>query len=150
MSESNTVYTDVAVLKTQVTQMKTVLTSIDNAIGKMTEIGNNTSKILAVHENKIEHHGETIFSIQKDSEEKISSLHQRVAEMKEENHKERQRFHSELMDAIKDLDEKVDNNKEKLDKRLSALEKWKFWMMGGGAVLMIILTNISKMASLFG
>ena len=150
MSESNTVYTDVAVLKTQVTQMKTVLTSIDNAIGKMTEIGNNTSKILAVHENKIEHHGETIFSIQKDSEEKISSIHQRMAEMKDENHKERQHFHSELMDAIKELDEKVDNNRDKLDKRVDALEKWKFWIMGGGAVFMVLVMNISKIVTLFG
>ncbi|PHS22182.1 MAG: hypothetical protein COA84_13460 [Robiginitomaculum sp.] len=148
---SGSLGTDVAVLRTQVGQIKTLLTSVDGAILKMTEISNQTSKIIAVHENKLTNHGETIMDLQsnfrsldKAAEDKISSLHKRIADMKEENHKERDIYHRELMQAIDAMGNRISKDKIATDRRLSVLEKWRWYLMGIGAAVLFLIINFSK------
>jgi len=153
--ESN-IITDVAVVKTEVEQLKAVIVRMDETIAKMSEIATETSKILAVHSNKLNNQGavidamkENISSYERDTTEKTADLRRKIDDMVEFNHKEREKYHKELMAALARMEQKMDVETEKLSDRVSSLEKWRWWIMGVAAAGGFILAKLPAIQSLF-
>jgi hypothetical protein len=58
--------------------------------------------------------------------------------MKDDNHAEREKYHKEVLDAIKDI---AASHKD-LDERIKLLEKWKWYVMGAAAAVGVVLAQI--------
>lgn len=141
----NSMKTDVEILKRDVTSIHGFSAKIDDAIEKLAEVSNNISKMLIVHENKLENHDRLIDGLRasmserkNDFEKQIDALHKRIGDMKDENHLEREKHHKELMAAIKD----VAAGQDKLEDRITLLERWKWYVIGAATVVGAMLAEI--------
>ena len=145
VDDLNRLKTDVEVIKRDIGAIQTFSGKIDDAIEKMAEISNSISKMLIVHENKIQNHDQQIDGLKismserkTDFEKQVDLLHKRISDMKDENHADREKHHQELLAAIKQI---ADNNKA-LDNRITVLEQWKWYVMGGAVVVGFVLAQV--------
>ena len=141
----NSLKTDVEIIKRDINAIQGFSAKIDDAIEKMAEVSNSISKMLIMHENKLQNHDEQIDGIKvsmserkTDFEKQVDLLHKRISDMKDENHSERGKYHKEIMDALKEI---ADNHKV-LDGRVASLEQWRWYIMGGAAVVGFILAQV--------
>jgi uncharacterized phage infection (PIP) family protein YhgE len=141
----NTLKTDVEIIKRDVNAIQTFSGKINDAIEKMVEVSNSITKMLIMHENKLQNHDQQIDGLKNslserksDFEKHVELLHKRITDMKDENHAEREKYHKEILDALKEV---VESNKT-LDIRISKLEQWKWYVVGGAAVTGFILSQV--------
>lgn len=141
----NTLKTDVEIIKRDISAIHSFSGKIDDAIEKMAEVSNSISKMLIVHENKLQNHDQLIDGLKislserkNDFEKQVELLHKRISDMKEENHAEREKYHKEILNALKDI---AETHKD-LDSRISVLENWKWYIMGGAAVIGFVLAQV--------
>lgn len=143
--ELNHLKTDVQIIKRDIGAIQNFSVKIDDAIEKMAEVSNSISKMLIVHENKLQNHDQMIDGIKlamserkNDFDKQVDLLHSRITSMKDENHVEREKYHKELLAALKDI---ADNQKT-LDTRITTLEQWKWYVMGAAAVIGFVLAQV--------
>ncbi len=141
----NKLKTDVEIIKRDIGARQTFSGKIDDAIEKMAEISNSISKMLIVHENKLQNHDQQIDGLKNsiserksDFEKQVELLHKRISDMKDDNHAELEKHHKEVLAAIKEI---AENHKD-LDERITLLEKWKWYVMGAAAAVGIVLAQI--------
>ena len=141
----NSLKTDVEIIKRDVGAIQHFSNKIDDAIEKMAEVSNSISKMLIVHENKLQNHDQLIDGLKvslserkTDFERQVELLHKRISDMKEENHAEREKYHKEILAALKELGE----THKSLDDRISALENWKWYVLGAAAVIGFVLAQV--------
>ena len=101
--------TKIAVLEERLSSYEVMMRKIDEAIQIMGKTSQSISKMLAVHEEKIEHCSKT--------DEMISNM---IHEMKEENKEQ----HNKVTERIKALESKVEE-----------LAKFR-WLIAGAAILL--------------
>ena len=138
--------------ESEIEVLKSVVGKIDQSLEKMTEVSVNLSKILAVHEQRIdtlEKYGEDRFddikelhsritSCNREILDRIQSMEDRLEVKFEKQQIQATQQHSEIQKEIqKDIDEIV--------KRLTRLENWRWWMMGIGVGAGVILAKIIPM-----
>ena len=110
--------TKIAVLEERLSSYEVMMRKIDEAIQIMGKTSQNISKMLAVHEEKIEHCSKT--------DEMISNM---IHEMKEENKEQ----HNKVTERIKALESKVEE-----------LAKFR-WIIAGAAILLSFVVSQSHM-----
>jgi hypothetical protein len=164
MSNDNAdVKTDIALIKNDIKQINKFFAKVENSIDMMSEL----SKNVAVHEemlrnsiDRLEDLDKTIFEHRKEDLERsgimsdrleqyrISSRedHQRLADQSMTNREQRNK---EIMDALSKLNGALDRRITEQDNRVKALEMWKYYMMGIGAVVIFIAMRI-QWPALFG
>lgn len=143
--ELNTLKTDVEIIKRDIGAIQTFSNKIDEAIEKMAEVSNSISKMLIVHDHKLQTHDQQIDGLKNsiserktDFEKQVELLHKRISDMKDENHAEREKYHKEILAALKE----IAASQKDLDSRVDVLEKWKWYVMGGAAVIGFILAQV--------
>lgn len=141
----NTLKTDVEIIKRDINAIQGFSAKIDDAIEKMAEVSNSISKMLIVHENKLQNHDQMIDGIKlamserkNDFEKQVELLHTRITSMKDENHLEREKYHKELLAALKEVAE----TQNRLDQRITTLENWKWYVLGAAATVGFILAEV--------
>lgn len=149
----NTIRTDVEIIKRDISAIQGFSVKIDDAIEKMAEVSNSISKMLIVHENKLQNHDQMIDGIKlamserkNDFEKQVELLHTRITSMKDENHSEREKYHKELLAALKEIAE----TQHKLDERITTLENWKWYVLGAAGAVGFILAEVPWDKILFG
>ncbi len=149
----NTLKTDVEIIKRDIGAIQGFSVKIDDAIEKMAEVSNSISKMLIVHENKLSNHDQMIDGIKlamserkNDFDKQVDTLHKRITDMKEENHLEREKYHKELLAALKE----IADTQHKLDDRITTLEQWKWYVLGAAGVVGFILAEVPWDKILFG
>jgi gas vesicle protein len=110
--------TKIAVLEERLSSYEVMMRKIDEAIQIMGETSQSISKMLAVHEEKIENCGKT--------DEMISNM---IHEMKEENKEQ----HKKVSEKIQSLEVKVEE-----------LGKFR-WIIAGAAILLSFVVSQSHM-----
>ena len=127
--------TDVQVLKTEVEQVASVNTKLDNAIDKLTDISGSIKSMLAVHEEKL--------SKQEDIDKAIFNLiESRRVEFYtnyKELHARINKIHTQLTDEI-EMSEKrlmceIKTLNSNLDGRIGVFEKYRWIIIGAAIVL---------------
>jgi hypothetical protein len=111
--------TKIAVLEERLTSYEVMMKKIDEAIQIMGQTGQSISKMLAVHEEKLENTNKTdevIFNRMRSMEDKNTEEHGRVIE----------RFES--------LEKKIDNRIESVDKKVDEVTKFR-WLVVGALVI---------------
>lgn len=143
--ELNTLKTAVEIIKRDIGAIQNFSNKIDEAIEKMAEVSNNISKMLIVHDQKLQNHDQQIDGLKvslserkSDNEKQFELIHKRISDMKDENHAEREKYHKEILAALKE----IAASQKDLDTRITVLEKWKWYVMGGAAVIGFVLAQV--------
>jgi DNA repair ATPase RecN len=151
-NEINSLKTDIALIQKDVKQIERVFNKVDNAVEQMSEI----LKTIAVQGNILEHNEKRVLALEEtikkhnDEEEQFrKEFTQKFDDMKETSQKERERRHRELLDSIENLNKSMTEKLEKQDKRIQALENWRWYILGIGVVLLYILNKL-PWAIIFG
>jgi len=142
MSDLNTVRTDVEILKKDVSNIQNLLGRLDTAIDKIADASNGISKILAVHETQIKDTEESLVERKRLAEKEVELLHKRISEKDLEGKAQAEMHHNALMDLLKDHDDRSSRTTENLDKRLTALEKWKWAVVGGATAVGFLIAKM--------
>jgi uncharacterized coiled-coil protein SlyX len=144
-------------LEKKVAGQEVMVSKFDSALDKMSEVSLNVSKLLAVHEKRLETQEEHA----KESKEADAQLHSRLSSTEQRLRQEMSDGQKEILTEIKGLHTKVDDLKEdihhetenmrteieadiekKLDsvtKRVGKLERFAYILIGGGTILGFII-----------
>lgn len=158
---TNSIETDVALLKRETAQMTSVFTKLDEAIDKLGDVANGIGKMLAVHEEKLVIHErvdrelfELVEKRRAEMQEDIKEIHSRITTVQREIASELSNTEHKIMDAIKELKTGVDANRasiqvdsKELEKRIEQLERWRWILVGGGIVAGFIITKLPSFLS---
>lgn len=144
----NSLKIDVEILKRDMHQLNGLFSRLDVTIEKLGEVSTNLTKMIAVHENRLEQHEDT----EKKNQDMIQLLFAKVEERrrdtetsKEDFRKEITKLHDDILREIKELKQNQNEYYEKSGRRISALEKWKWMIMGAGVLLGSLAGFLSKL-----
>ena len=144
----NSVDTDIALLREGLSQHVSLVNKLDTTIEKIAGIGNDISKMLALHEQRI------------DRLERIDQEIHNVVELRRvENAKDLGTVEGKLNAAIDKITKEIsatedrvvavikerDAESEKISERVNSLEKWRWMVVGGGAVIGVVASKLSAL-----
>jgi len=139
--------TDVQVLKTEVEQVASVNTKLDNAIDKLTDISGSIKSMLAVHEEKLSKQEEidkAIFNLienrRVEFDTNYKELHARINKIHNQLTDEIEMSEKRLMCEIKTLN-------SNLDGRIGVFEKYRWIIIGAAIVLGLSMPKILDIIS---
>ena len=142
--------TDVEILKKDVSNIQGLLSRLDTAIDKIADVSTGINQILAVHEQSISHLEDEVQERKRLAEKETELLHQRISDMKEESAKHHKENHAAVMNKLDKLDNEMTNELKSISGRVTMLEKWRWYLVGAGAVILLIISNLSKLQVLLG
>jgi len=130
--------TEVKILQKDLVTFQNILDRFDITINKLTEVSNNLNKVIAVQDSRI------------DTQEKaIEIVHKRITDMKDEIHEELSDHYQVILEKIKELQVEQKIHADEMSKRVDALEKWRYIVMGGSVALGFLLSKVNIIDSLF-
>lgn len=151
-NEINTIKTDIAVIKRDITQISQVYKKVDDTLEQMSEM----AKTLAVQEKTLENDArritifeENLVKHNQDEAEFRKELSKRLDDMVVKIESDRDTKHKEMLEAIEKMSTSINNKLAEQDKRITALEGWRWYVAGIVAVIVIIVNKIPWTA-LFG
>ena len=144
----NNLKIDVEILKRDMHQLNGLFSRLDVTIEKLGEVSTNLTKMIAVHENRLEQHEDT----EKKNQDMIQLLFAKVEERrketetsKEDFRKEITKLHDDILREIKELKQNQNEYYDKSGRRIGALEKWKWMIMRAGVLLGSLAGFLSKL-----
>lgn len=146
--------TDVQLLKKDVEQISEFLKRLDVAIEKLSEVSTGISKIIAVHDKRMEVNERTdqqIFDILEDRknehEDDKSKLYSRINSVEKHVNDRVTDNHNRVLERIGELESHNQTQFQRLEQRLQSLDRWRWLMIGGGAVAGFLANYIMQIAS---
>jgi hypothetical protein len=121
--------TKIAVLEERLTSYEVMMKKIDEAIQIMGQTSQNISKMLAVHEEKLDNTNKT--------DEVIFS---RIRVMEDKNTEE----HGRVLERFVSLEKKIDGRIESVDKKVDDVTKFR-WLVVGALVIVSFAFSQSNM-----
>jgi len=156
MPTVKTLETEVALVKQDVSQIGQLFSKLETALDKITDVSNNISQILAVHEQRL-HEGEkefeTLRSDMNTAEDKfdheVKDLHSRLTSNTREIENKMSKEIDKVLDSIKDLKEHLIDKNDKIENRLVALERWRWILVGAMIVFSMIVPELPSLSGFF-
>lgn len=148
LKECFEVKTDVEILKRDVGSMEGLLSRLDTAIDKIADASNSISKILAVHEATIDELKSDAQERQRMAEKENELLHRRITDMKDESSEQREKHHRELIRIIENLESQNKKSLDKINERVTILERWKWWVMGAAGAIGYIIAKYPTLSQI--
>lgn len=136
MSTPN-IETDVEILKRDVEGIQQVLSRLDSAIDKIADVSNGINKILAVHDNTLDTLKNQYTERVTRQDEDIRIVHDRITKHEEEFKEEMEKYHARIETLI-----------EQNDKRITVLERWKWYIMGTAWGIGFLIATLLQSANL--
>lgn len=152
---------EIALLQRDHQQTAQIVSKLDNAIEKLTDLGNDITRMLALHEQRIarleqidnEIHG-LVEKRRAELQDDIKDVDSKLANTIKEISGDLSSTEDRIMTAIKDVKSDIKTDSEEstkahneLVKRVESLEKWKWTLIGGGIAVGFI---IEKILPIFG
>lgn len=126
--------TKIAVLEERLMSYENMMKKIEEVIQVMTETSQSVSKMLAVHEERIEYHSKADQLIL----DKIKTIEDRNLEESKK-----------IIEKIESLEEKLDTEIKQLEVRVEDVSRIKWITVGTGLVLAVLVGAFSSFASGF-
>jgi len=150
---------DLELLKKDVTQISTICEKLDVTIDKIQELAATMTRMLSLHEQKIEkqeQNDKELFSLVElrrvELLSDIKELNTRVSGINKEFNDKLQNTEDKLIKAVQDLKkeitEKSDTNKTKLSDAIESINRWKWMIIGGAVVVGYIISITIKLAGI--
>ena len=141
--------TEVALVKNDLSQMGQLFSKLEVALDKITDVSNNIGQILAVHEQRLQD-GEKEFQTLKDEmvtaeskfDNEVKDLHSRLTSNTRELENKMSKEIDKVLDSIKDLKDHLIDKNDKIEQRLTALERWRWILVGAMFVAVIFLPEL--------
>jgi chromosome segregation ATPase len=121
--------TKIAVLEERLTSYEVMMKKIDEAIQIMGQTSQNISKMLAVHEEKLDNTNKT-----------DEVIFNRIRSMEDKNTEE----HGRVIERFESLEKKIDNRIETVDKKVDDVTKFR-WLVVGALVIVSFVFSQSSM-----
>jgi rubrerythrin len=143
-SNQTSVETDIALIKHDIRQIERVFKKVDDAISQMSEI----LKTIAVQETILENQEKRLSIVEQkmilhitEETRARDEFKKELQDIKESNRDDREKNHKELMSVLTNMHADINTKLEKQDKRIRDLENWRWYMIGIGAILLLIITK---------
>ena len=120
--------TKIAVLEERLTSYEVMMKKIDEAIQIMGQTSQSISKMLAVHEEKLDNTNKT--------DEVIFS---RIRVMEDKNTEE----HGRVIERFESLEKKIDNRIETVDKKVDDVTKFRWLVVGALVIVSFVFSQSS-------
>jgi hypothetical protein len=120
--------TKIAVLEERLTSYEVMMKKIDEAIQIMGQTSQNISKMLAVHEEKLDN-----------TSKSDDIIFTRIQSMEDKNTEE----HGRVIERFESLEKKIDNRIESVDKKVDDVVKFR-WIVVGALVIVSFAFSQSK------
>jgi hypothetical protein len=121
--------TKIAVLEERLTSYEVMMKKIDEAIQIMGQTSQSISKMLAVHEEKLDNTNKT-----------DEVIFNRIRVMEDKNTEE----HGRVIERFESLEKKIDNRIESVDKKVDDVTKFR-WLVVGALVIVSFAFSQSSM-----
>ena len=147
---------DVSYLRKDMAVVGSLVDRLDTTIDKLTDISNNVSNLLAVHETKLSSQeiitkqiSELVEARRMETDDKIQILHERISSGERELKESIDDQYDELMKEIKEMRAESTMQHNTLSDRITAMEKWMWTVIGGAAIVGGIITLV-PWSTIFG
>jgi chromosome segregation ATPase len=120
----------------EIESLEKIVEKLDLSIDKLTEVSNNVSKLLAVHDTRLN-------VIEKDTvqnEDDIRDIHHKIEVLVKELSVKIDKSMTNSTEGHAKIMEKVDEKIKGIDARVKVLEVWR-WLVIGGALAIGYLVN---------
>jgi predicted RNase H-like nuclease (RuvC/YqgF family) len=151
-NEVNTLKTDVALIKKDINHIEKVFEKVEHAVYDMTQL----HKISAVQETILENAERRIENLEdafvKHNAEELEyrkELNKTLTDMREDAQIQRERRHKEVLESIQNMHTTLSSKLDVQDKRIRALEDWRWWILGASGAIMFIFTQYKSFISFF-
>lgn len=117
-------------------QLERIVEKLDVSIDKLTEVSNNVSRLLAVHDTRIN-------TIEKDTvrnEDDIRDIHTKMDNIAKEINKKLDQSMQNSADGHAKIQAAIEEKLKGIDARVRVLEVWR-WLVIGGALAIGYLVN---------
>lgn len=154
-------------IETEVEVLKSVVNKLDQSLEKISQVSDDIGKLLAVHDAKItqlvkesdirtddvKDINNRIATQTKEILSKIEDMELGIEIKMAENSVASRDQHKEIQNEIKlDIANIEKSNKDSfkaLDARVTVLEVWRWYILGGVAVLLFLFSNLNTVSKLF-
>jgi chromosome segregation ATPase len=133
-------------LSTDMAQIDVLVDRLDTTIEKLAEVSTGVSRLLAVHEQRIEH-----------QEKMAVQLYDMLEKRREESLRNTDILNSKMTLVIKDLSKEISDSHddtmehvEKIENKLAKVEKFIWSLGGGGLILGFVLSKYINLAPIIG
>lgn len=155
-SDINKLATDVSYLHKDMAVVSKLVERLDTTIDKLTDISNNVSNLLAVHETKLSSQeiitkqiSDLVEARRVETDEKVKLLHERISSGERELKASIDDQYDELMKEIKEMRAESTVQHNTLSDRITTMEKWMWTVLGGSAIVGGIIALV-PWSSIFG
>lgn len=147
---------DVSYLRKDMAVVGALVDRLDTTIDKLTDISNNVSNLLAVHETKLSSQeiitkqiSDLVEARRVETDDKIQILHERISSGEREIKEKIDEQYDELMKEIKEMRAESATQHNTLSERITTMEKW-MWTVIGGSVIVGGIIALVPWSTIFG
>lgn len=162
MADGN-IETDIALIKSDIKQMNKFFAKVESSIDMMAELQKQVAvqaETLKFQGDKLEDVEDICTSYKKEESLRLTVLSDRLEEYRrmaredhqrltEQNNAKRDATSKEILDRLDKMERNLHERITQQTKRINTLENWRYYMMGIGAVLLILIARIN-FPDLFG
>ena len=157
MSNDTNWETDIALIKSDIKQIQKFFTRVEDSMDMMVDL----SKNVAVQSEVLEYTKEKLAEVEKLCEDtrrtdelRLTVLSDRLEEYRrsskedhqklaEHNANKRHNANKEILDRLDSIERSIHQRINEQRKKINNLENWRYYMMGVGAVVVILLARVN-------
>jgi len=143
----NELSTEIALIKKDIENLEVLIRKIDELSKEVNEL----SKLIAIQHRIVEDNEKKISSLfditnKEDIDEGLyrGRMRDKIDSIKNEIHSDKEDLKRILSVSSSSINDKIDEDYAKTDKRLSVLENWRWWVMGMGVVIVTVISYVWK------
>jgi hypothetical protein len=138
--------------ETDLEVLKVVVSKIDESLDKMSQVSTDLSRIIAVHEQRLERlendhddRTEDLKVLHKRITESFADLHEKLHAMEDRLDLKYQKQQLNAQSQHDSIQKEIQEDIAELSSRIRTLENWRWWMMGIGVGFGFIAAKVIPM-----
>lgn len=157
MSKDTNWETDIALIKSDIKQIQKFFTRVEDSMNMMVDL----SKNVAVQSEVLEYTKEKLTEVEKLCEDtrrtdelRLTVLSDRLEEYRRSSKEDHQKLadhnankrhnaNKEILDRLDSMERSIHQRINEQQKKINNLENWRYYMMGVGAVVVILLARVN-------
>ena len=150
VKRKTSVNTEVELLKKDITLINDVFRKLDTTIEKLEELTASMTKILSLHEQKLEYHERKDQDLDRLIElrrsellDDIKQLHSRVTTVNRELTTQIEHTETKITSEIKALKEHITQEHKQASNVVEQIQRWKWMILGGSAAVMWLISSVN-------
>jgi len=163
MADNQTWETDIRLIQSDIKQINKFFNKVEKSIDQMAELSKNVavqSEVLDNTKNKLEDVERLIDDSNRTDGLKLTTMSDRLEEYRRSAREDHQRLadhnadkrnssNREILDRLDNMEKSLHARINDQNKKINGLENWRYYMMGVGGVLLLLVARINW-PSLFG